>query len=100
MQGRKSTDGDAGYPHPFDLSGKTALVTGAGSGLGSRFSEALASAGARVLCVDIDLESASRVADKLNSLGSAARALSCDVSSSHSVERMRCELGSDTVDIL
>jgi NAD(P)-dependent dehydrogenase (short-subunit alcohol dehydrogenase family) len=86
--------------HTFDLSGKIALVTGAGSGLGSQFSGALSSAGAKVLCVDLNIESASRTADRLKSLGGAARALSCDVCSSNSVERMSRELGSDAVDIL
>ena len=34
---------------PFDLSGKTALVTGAGSGLGFAMAQGLAEAGARVV---------------------------------------------------
>lgn len=99
-QERMSADGNAVSLHPFDLSGKTALVTGAGSGLGSRFSEALASAGAEVLCADVDPDSASRVAERLKSRGRAARALSCDVSSSDSVERLRRELACGPVDIL
>jgi len=35
----------------FNISGKSALVTGASSGLGWRFAEVLARAGVRVVCV-------------------------------------------------
>ena len=34
---------------PFDLTGKTAIVTGASGGLGYRFAEALAAAGANLI---------------------------------------------------
>jgi len=46
-------------PPPADLlAGKTAVVTGAGSGLGRAIAEGLARAGARVGLLDIDLEAA------------------------------------------
>jgi 3-hydroxybutyrate dehydrogenase len=48
-----------------DLGGRTALVTGGGSGIGAACAAALAGAGARVLLVDRDAESAGRVADQL-----------------------------------
>jgi NAD(P)-dependent dehydrogenase (short-subunit alcohol dehydrogenase family) len=75
-------------------------VTGAGSGLGYRFSEALAAAGAKVYCTDVNSEKAFQIADKLNGEGKAAVALQCDVSSSASVQRMVADLGDDRVDIL
>lgn len=38
----------------FDLTGKTAVVTGAGRGLGRGYARALAGAGAHVICVDLN----------------------------------------------
>ncbi|MGQ9369310.1 2-dehydro-3-deoxy-D-gluconate 5-dehydrogenase KduD [Azospirillum sp. ST 5-10] len=40
-------------PHPFDLSGKVALVTGANTGIGQAIAVALATAGADIAAVDI-----------------------------------------------
>ena len=39
----------------FDLSGRVADITGAGNGLGFEFAEAMAEAGADVVCADIDM---------------------------------------------
>jgi 3-hydroxybutyrate dehydrogenase len=49
----------------LDLSGRTALVTGAGSGIGRSCAARLASAGARVIAVDRDAEAAKAVAADL-----------------------------------
>jgi len=56
-------------PFKIDLTGKTAVVTGAGGVLCSRFAEALASCGAKVALLDINLENVQRVADKINGTG-------------------------------
>ena len=48
-----------------DLSGKRALVTGAGSGIGEACAIALAQAGAAVTVADINADAAERVADKI-----------------------------------
>jgi NAD(P)-dependent dehydrogenase (short-subunit alcohol dehydrogenase family) len=40
----------------FDLTGKVAVITGAGSGLGWQFAEAMAEAGASVVCADMDAD--------------------------------------------
>jgi NAD(P)-dependent dehydrogenase (short-subunit alcohol dehydrogenase family) len=66
---------------PFDLSGKTALVTGAGSGIGAAIAEALARAGARVFASDRDERTASETASRINAAGGQAEALRLDVTS-------------------
>lgn len=50
----------------FDLTGRSALVTGAGAGIGAAVSEALAAAGASVLVTDISGEAAAAVAERIN----------------------------------
>ena len=72
---------DIGGRDMMDLNGVTALVTGAGSGLGAATAKTLAKRGARVAVVDLNLESAQQTADSIKGL-----ALSADVSSGESVE--------------
>jgi NAD(P)-dependent dehydrogenase (short-subunit alcohol dehydrogenase family) len=54
---------------PFDLSGQTALVTGAASGLGLSISEALVQAGANVALLDIDQDGIMAAASALKATG-------------------------------
>jgi NAD(P)-dependent dehydrogenase (short-subunit alcohol dehydrogenase family) len=72
----------------FGLNGKVALVTGAGSGLGRQFSEAMAEAGADVACADIDEESARATAAVVQGLGRRGTAIGCDVTVEAEVEAM------------
>ncbi|MBP2451026.1 SDR family NAD(P)-dependent oxidoreductase [Mycolicibacterium lutetiense] len=53
----------------FDLTGRSALVTGAGAGIGAAVSEALAAAGASVLVTDISGDAAAAVAERINAAG-------------------------------
>ncbi len=69
------------------LEGKSAFVTGAGSGLGKSISEKFAAEGARVVVTDIDEATAQKVAESCAGLTEGAIALHCDVSDSASVRR-------------
>lgn len=63
----------------FDLSGKVALVTGSGNGIGRGSALLLAQAGADVVVSDLNLEAAQAVADEIRSLGRRAIAVPCNV---------------------
>ena len=65
------------------LENRLALVTGAGSGIGEGIAHGLATAGARVIAVDVNGAAAERPA---RAIGAGARSLACDVS-----DRARCD---------
>jgi NAD(P)-dependent dehydrogenase (short-subunit alcohol dehydrogenase family) len=66
-------------PPAESLSGKVALITGAGSGLGEAAARVLAGSGARVAVVDRSAVEAARVAEVINGTGGVAMALTADV---------------------
>jgi len=70
------------------LSGKNALVTGGGRGIGREIALTLAKAGANVAVCDIDLATAQATAADLGALGIQSLALKADVSNSSEVSRM------------
>ena len=57
-----------------NFEGKTALVTGGGSGLGEAISKDLAINGVKVVVVDINLDAATRVVDEITAAGGTASA--------------------------
>jgi NAD(P)-dependent dehydrogenase (short-subunit alcohol dehydrogenase family) len=63
----------------FDIAGRSAIVTGAASGIGLAYAEAMAEAGAKVTLTDIDGEGAEREAARIRSEGGEARAARLDV---------------------
>jgi 3-oxoacyl-[acyl-carrier protein] reductase len=63
----------------FDLTGRSALVTGAAGGIGSAVAEALAAAGAAVLVTDIDKDTATIVAQRISATGARAESCALDV---------------------
>lgn len=62
-----------------DLSGKVAVVTGAGGVLCSNFSKVLARAGAKVALLDLNAEAAQQFADEIVAEGGVAKAYKCNV---------------------
>ncbi|AUG55897.1 GolD/DthD family dehydrogenase [Thalassospira marina] len=69
-------------PLDFSLAGKTAIVTGAASGIGAAIAEAYAAKGARVALLDMNVEAATA---KAKALGKGARAFECNVTESDSI---------------
>jgi len=67
------------------LDGKTALVTGASSGLGARFARVLAQAGARVALAARRVDRLAQLAQEIAAAGGAAHALAMDVTDVASV---------------
>ena len=75
----------------FDLTGKTALITGGNSGIGLGMAEALAQAGAAVCIWGTSAEKNAAALAKLKAHGAKAMALTCDVGDEQEVERRFAE---------
>ena len=78
-----------------DLTGKVAVVTGAGGVLCSQFAAVLARAGAKVALLDINEEAASAVAQAICEEGGTARAYRCDVLSAETCRQVADQVQSD-----
>ncbi len=63
----------------IDLTGKVAIVTGAGSGIGRETAALLARAGASVVAADINLQGAKETVSSIDAAGGAAMAVQLDV---------------------
>jgi NAD(P)-dependent dehydrogenase (short-subunit alcohol dehydrogenase family) len=72
----------------FDVSGRVALVTAAGHGLGREFSEAMAEFGADVACNDISIKRAQETVDLIKRHGHRAIAVQADASKLDEIERL------------
>jgi NAD(P)-dependent dehydrogenase (short-subunit alcohol dehydrogenase family) len=75
----------------MSLADRTAVVTGAGSGLGRAIAVALAARGARVAAVDLDAASAEETAKTIAAAGGRAAALRADTSVAADVDRVVTE---------
>src|ERR671910_3513285 len=85
------------YRSMFDLSGKTALVVGAGSGIGAASAEGLAAFGARVFCADLDAESAESTVRDVRNGGGEGEALALDIRDAKSVREVVGQIGTPDV---
>jgi NAD(P)-dependent dehydrogenase (short-subunit alcohol dehydrogenase family) len=72
----------------FDLSGKIALVTAGGHGLGREYCIAMAEFGADVVCNDIDAPLAKETIEITKQYGHRTLAIQADVSKQNEVDRM------------
>jgi len=71
--------------------GKTALVTGAGSGIGEAIAVGLAASGAKVVVQDLNADAAARVTTAITATGGKARAATGDIADAATVERLVAE---------
>lgn len=92
------------FPLPnfsIDLSGQVALVTGASSGLGRRFAEVLARAGASVAVAGRRLDRLQEVVDEIRARGGKAATFQLDVRSAtaipEAIDRVENQLGLVTI---
>jgi NAD(P)-dependent dehydrogenase (short-subunit alcohol dehydrogenase family) len=81
----------------FDLSGKTALVVGAGSGIGAASAQGLAAFGARVFCADLDAASAEETVREIQSQGGEGEALVLDMRHTEGIRAAVREIGTPDV---
>ncbi len=70
----------------LDLSGKVAIVTGGGRGIGLKMSEGLAEAGANIVLCSRKVENCQKAAQDLARLGVKTLATACDVKSSAQIQ--------------
>lgn len=89
-------------PFEVDLSGKVAVVTGAGGVLCSVFAQALAQCGAKVALLDLNEAAANRVAEDLRNQGFTAQGYACNVLDKANCLAVREQIHQDlgTCDIL
>jgi NAD(P)-dependent dehydrogenase (short-subunit alcohol dehydrogenase family) len=78
-------------PKFCDLKGKVAIVTGAGKGMGRTHSLKLASAGAKIIVSDVDIQSCQNVVEEIKKMRGDAIAVKCDVSKKSEVDALISE---------
>ena len=86
------------YRRLFDLTGKRAVVIGAGSGIGEAGAAAMAAHGAEVLCADVNEEAAAKAAASISSAGGIASATAVDIADGGAVDVLLDEYGD--IDVL
>jgi NAD(P)-dependent dehydrogenase (short-subunit alcohol dehydrogenase family) len=75
-----------------DIRGRSAVITGGGSGIGEALAKALAAEGAKVAVADILFANAQRVANEIAAAGGTAFAVACDVCERDSIREMKANV--------
>jgi NAD(P)-dependent dehydrogenase (short-subunit alcohol dehydrogenase family) len=88
----KPTNPTAPAENLFSLTGKIAVVTGGGAGLGKIFAETLAEYGAAVAIADIDGDAARRTAADIGESGGRSLAVTADVRAEDGVQQLVAEV--------
>jgi len=85
-----------------ELTGRVAIVTGAGAGVGAGIAAMLAEAGAAVTVADLDGERAASTAKAIERRGGRAITVTADVSDAHEIDALVCQTVTDLggIDIL
>ncbi len=86
------------YRTMFELGGQTALVVGAGSGIGQASASGLAAFGAQVVCADLKLSDAQATVDLIQQAGGKASPLLLDMRDSAAIRAALAQIGG--VDVL
>jgi len=79
----------------FNLSGKTALVSGASRGIGAAIAQLLAAHGAQVICTSRKVEACQQVADAITASGGSAQAKALHIGDPAAIEALFAQLESD-----
>jgi len=82
----------------FSLKGKSAIITGGGSGIGKAISTLFARQGATVHIIELNAEAAAQTVGAIEDEGGTAKAYSCDVSNQEAVVKVFNDIGA--IDIL
>ena len=89
------------HPDLFDLTGRTALVTGGNSGIGEAMAQALGKAGATIILMARRVDALTVSADRLREHRITAHTVSCDLSDINAIERgAKAALSIAPIDIL
>jgi len=75
----------------MDLTGKTALITGAGRGIGQAIAESLARRNANIALVDMDSEALASAAESLKTINPRCQPIKADVTDRQQVDRLFAE---------
>ncbi len=86
-------------PNPFDLTGRTALITGSSRGLGLAIARGLAEAGAKLVLNGVDTARLDGTVNALRAEGYAAQGLAFDVTSEEAVVAAFEQLDADGIEI-